>query len=308
MPSDSGNTYSTPPLSWFDVEYGGSSHRFAMSASEDSSVIGPCDSVSYTNCLNADRTITLHLGASSSDALVGTDYQVTTFAYNEESFVGGGTWEGTVTEFDGTPGMTIFEHYGTGSLTITWLVCSFVFGGDSENPAVVSWETSENYNGHALTISCSSTYDEYAYRYNYWFEMAFDANGGIGAPSSLRYPDSGYVGECAEGSEVLDAIHGFTIPDTVPTREGYTFLGWSPTASATSPSYYPGRNITISASDGGFGAYTLYAVWKKDVPPIYVKDGGSWKEADSVYVKEGGSWKEIDSAYIRNGSSWDESQ
>ena len=56
----------------------------------------------------------------------------------------------------------------------------------------------------------------------------------------------------AAGSQV-------TIPSTVPTLQGYTFLGWSTSSTAATASYQPGDILTPASS------MTLYAVWKQIV-------------------------------------------
>lgn len=70
------------------------------------------------------------------------------------------------------------------------------------------------------------------------YSLSYNANGGSGAPS-------GHSG-----------AKSYTIKSTVPTRFGYTFLGWSTNSSATSASYTPGSTISLSSNT------TLYAVWK----------------------------------------------
>ena len=72
--------------------------------------------------------------------------------------------------------------------------------------------------------------------------ITYDANGGADAPAAKT---------------VLYNISS-TISGTIPTRTGYTFLGWSKSATATTASYYSGDNITITSDT------TLYAVWKAD--------------------------------------------
>ncbi len=75
------------------------------------------------------------------------------------------------------------------------------------------------------------------------YTITYDANGGAGAPEeTYRYYGSGAL-----------------LSDTVPTREGYTFLGWATSANATSATYHPGDGFTPNADT------TLYAVWQRDV-------------------------------------------
>lgn len=75
--------------------------------------------------------------------------------------------------------------------------------------------------------------------------LAYDANNGTNAPD-------GGSAEIVAGNSAT-----FTISDSVPTRTGYDFLGWSTNKDATSAEYSSGGSITISSNT------TLYAVWKK---------------------------------------------
>jgi uncharacterized repeat protein (TIGR02543 family) len=75
--------------------------------------------------------------------------------------------------------------------------------------------------------------------------LGYDANKGTNAPD-------GSSAEIVAGDSAT-----FTISDSVPTRTGYDFLGWSTNKDATSAEYSSGGSITISSNT------TLYAVWKK---------------------------------------------
>ncbi len=70
------------------------------------------------------------------------------------------------------------------------------------------------------------------------YTLSYNANGGTGTPTS----QTGYT--------------SYTISSTVPTRFGYTFLGWSTSSTATSATYEPNDTITLTTNT------TLYAVWK----------------------------------------------
>lgn len=82
--------------------------------------------------------------------------------------------------------------------------------------------------------------------------LSFNANGGSGAPASLT------------GSAI------YTIPLTsIPTRRGYTFIGWSEDSKAKSPDYIIGQKITLTKDT------TLYAVWSANtvgIPTIEVRN------------------------------------
>ena len=72
------------------------------------------------------------------------------------------------------------------------------------------------------------------------YTVTYNANGGSGAPASQT------------------AISGInlTLSSTVPTRSGYTFLGWSTDSNATTATYAKGATYTANKS------VTLYAVWE----------------------------------------------
>ena len=78
---------------------------------------------------------------------------------------------------------------------------------------------------------------EYAGRYYY---LQYDMNGGTGGPPNQW---------CNTGES--------WIPDTVPIRKGYRFLGWATEKNAADAEYFP--NGSISPSSDMF----LYAVWEK---------------------------------------------
>ncbi len=72
--------------------------------------------------------------------------------------------------------------------------------------------------------------------------IAYNANGGTGAPpSQVKYHN-------------IDLV----LTSQTPVREGYTFLGWSHSPTATQPSAYP------SGVYHSLTGATLYAVWSKN--------------------------------------------
>ena len=76
------------------------------------------------------------------------------------------------------------------------------------------------------------------------YTITYDANGGdVGSVPSAQTKEYGV---------------NLTLSTTVPTRSGYTFLGWSTDSSATSATYEPGE-IYSSNVDA-----ILYAVWQID--------------------------------------------
>lgn len=71
------------------------------------------------------------------------------------------------------------------------------------------------------------------------YTVNFDSNGGSGAPDAMTKYYGVFI----------------TIPDTVPIRDGYDFIGWSTNPSGTGTRYLPGDEFHSNAKT------TLYAVW-----------------------------------------------
>lgn len=108
------------------------------------------------------------------------------------------------------------------------------------------------------------------------YAVTYSANGGSGAPAA----QTKYYGQT------------LTLSSTKPTRNGYSFLGWNASSSATSASYQPGATYTTNA------ALALYAVWKLDyIPPTITSfkaircNSSGTAQADGTYVKLTCVWK-----------------
>ncbi len=115
--------------------------------------------------------------------------------------------------------------------------------------------------------SCQPLYSHGIYGINY------DANGGYGGPSTQNWsnPCSGYT----------------TLTSSVPTRDGYTFLGWSTSSTATQPTYYPSSSVYFDHNQ-----LRLYAVWSK-IPTYtvsYNANGGSGAPSAQTKTQDTTLW------------------
>ena len=82
---------------------------------------------------------------------------------------------------------------------------------------------------------------------DYTLNLSYNANGGSNAPSA----------QSATVTTTGTPSYTFTISSSAPTRDGYLFLGWSKSSTASTASYQPNDNITISSNT------TMYAVWQQ---------------------------------------------
>lgn len=86
-----------------------------------------------------------------------------------------------------------------------------------------------------------------------FFELKYDANGGTGAPASQTRTAS---------APTVNRVT-FTVPGTIPTKDGCTFKGWADSATATTVQYQPGGTIDVKHENS---PKTVYAVWEGSDP------------------------------------------
>ena len=94
----------------------------------------------------------------------------------------------------------------------------------------------------AANLSGRSNAAVYTFQVHDTYTVSFDPRGGSGAPEKV--------------TQVLG--QSLTLPDTVPVREGYVFLGWTEEQTGNFSHYKPGGSLV------GDDDLTLYAVWKEE--------------------------------------------
>lgn len=97
------------------------------------------------------------------------------------------------------------------------------------------------------------------------YSVKYDANGGTGAPAAQtkKYDEN------------------ITLSNSVPTRTGYTFAGWSSSSSSLNVEYMPGSVYTKNS------AITLYAVWNANKYEITYNLNGGFGEISNQNKEHG---------------------
>ena len=100
----------------------------------------------------------------------------------------------------------------------------------------------------------SNDISDTVYYYENTYVIAYNANGGSGAPAN----------------QTKAHFTPLKLSTKQPKRTGYTFLGWSTSSTATTAMYSPGDTYTNN------GRVTLYAVWSAKTYSVnYNANGGS---------------------------------
>lgn len=108
--------------------------------------------------------------------------------------------------------------------------------------------------------------------YNY--SIAYNANGGTGAPATQTY------------GPTTEASYTFTIPEEVPTRDSFRFKGWAFSSTSDYPSSGPGDTVTLYSANA---QRTLYAVWAADSVGDAIWTNGQYNGKVDILYKFGPS-------------------
>lgn len=237
---------------------------------------------------NRGDYVTLTINSSAKHASSADGSGASTVSRNDHYFYGAysATWDVTYPYHVGvTKGSADGRYYTAASFPNgTWTVTFNANGGSGAPSAQTktygstlyltsaqptrtgytfkNWNTNSGGTGTSYSSGGSYTSNSAVTLYAQWtantYTISYNANGGSGAPSSHSYTYA------SSGTTSLSS--------TKPTRTGYTFLGWSLSADATSASYTAGGSFNKSTASNT----TLYAVWKVNTYTItYDANGGS---------------------------------
>ena len=148
-----------------------------------------------------------------------------------------------ISEFNGAK-----RSNGSGSFTGTYSISG---NGAATKSITVTFRNFNTDNGDSAPKSVSFNVNVPAWTS---YKITYSANGGTGAP----------------GQQTKWKDQTLTLSSTKPTRNGYSFLGWSTSSTATTATYSAGGSYTANS------AATLYAVWKANTYKVtYNANGGT---------------------------------
>lgn len=178
-------------------------------------------------------------GSATLYAVWETTAYVHSLVYNANGGSGAPTTQST-TDTNETLSMTISSSVLTrdGYTFLGWAVTSYAINSSYAAGSTIS--VGETITLYAVWSAVGSTYTH---------TLNYSANGGIGAPQINAMIDS-------------NPTLSMTVGIKIPTRSGYTFLGWGTLSTDMEASYQAGDQITVAN-----GTIMLYAVWEQITSP-----------------------------------------
>lgn len=118
-------------------------------------------------------------------------------------------------------------------------IYTYVVRAEIEGEFAETETTRAGYDGEVIVYSCTFEVTSASGSTPSTHTVAFNANGGSGAPGSITVAHNGTI----------------TIPEQYPTQWGTNFVGWATTPNSMYTEYWPGDTITVTSD------MTLYATW-----------------------------------------------
>ena len=204
---------------------------------------------SYTVAYNANG------GSSTPTTQTATKTRKYTFSKWNSNSAGTGTDYNSATAYTFSANATLYAKYTSadsgGSVTLASAI-------SRANGSTTGYSVSYNANGGSGAPSAQTSGNRtITYTFNKW---AAGSASGTTYSAGGSFTPSANTTMYATWNSSTSANSAWTCSSTKPTRNGYTFLGWSTSSTATTATYTAGTAYTITSG------LTLYAVWKLNAP------------------------------------------
>lgn len=183
-------------------------------------------------------------------------------------YFGAGVAVATIASYNGGTGKYEYNaYYSTTTFsnnnTSRYIEVTYVGAASGYTNATSSRYGAVYFNSGSQSIYLSATQVPPTYT------VSYNANGGTGAPGSQSWQGEGYR----------------TITSSIPTRSGYTFIGWNESSSAVTAAVTAGGSYYVDSS------FTFYAVWRKNVTLTYNANNGTGApSSETHYVGTNGKY------------------
>ena len=223
----------------------------------------------WTGTLSAGQYVTVKVGAHDSGGSTFShatyiDKTTTGPAYTSQytlSFNGNGSNSGSTA--------SIQKAWST---TVTLPANGFTKAGYT----FVEWNTNAAGTGTGYQPGASYTITSNVTLYAKWqqitYPVTYDGNGNTGGSTAAQ---TKYW-----GTPLALSSNGFT-------RTNYTFLRWNTAADDSGTSYAEGASYIENA------ALTLYAIWKKNNIPVFIRSGNDIIQVEKAFFNDSGTIKEV---------------
>ena len=199
-----------------------------------------------------------------------------------------------ITVYAGTPGMKFGDVLYAGNGDVVKLAFT-IDNLDPEHYKVNYLPTSGTFDSSTSTLTMGNAAVTLNVQLIAFYNVTYNANSGTGAP------------DAQEKLENIDLV----LSSTVPTRDGYAFIGWNTAADGSGDSYAAGAtyaanaSVTLYAQWGAIYAVTFDANGGTGAPDAQVKvDGIDLVLTNTVPTRTGYAFTEWNTKYNGNGDSY----
>ena len=165
----------------------------------------------------------------------------------------------------------------TASQTKTWNTTIYLPANGFQKTGYnfVGWNTNSAGTGTTYQPGASYTITANVTLYAKWQQITYTVSyNGNGEDSGTTEPQTKNWGEA------------LTLRQNAYSKTNYTFQHWNTAADDSGTSYPGGGSYNENA------AVTLYAIWKKNNIPVFIRDGNDIIQIEKAFINDGGTIKE----------------